>query len=140
MTRAFLAAFAARDWDAFAGLLAPDLVVIDHRVLGWEPLRGPAAYVDALRSLAELAPDVRLRLDHVIETSEHGIIYAPTWIGSREGGAFDAPSIIVAEVDAQHRIRRFDQYDVDRVDEARARFEAIRPGAGQPLHGEVPQV
>jgi hypothetical protein len=30
--------------------------------------------------------------------------------------------------------------DVDRVDEARARFEAIRPGADQPLHGEVRRV
>ena len=41
LTSAFTRAFAARDWDTLAALLAPDLVVNDHRLLGWEPLRGP---------------------------------------------------------------------------------------------------
>src|SRR5262249_9645877 len=60
MTRAFRRALAARDWDALGTLLAPDLVVQDHRLLGWETLHGPGAYLEALRSLVELAPDVRL--------------------------------------------------------------------------------
>src|SRR5262249_44962927 len=47
VTRVFVAAFAARDWSAMAALLAPGIVVIDHRLLGWEPLRGPEAYVQA---------------------------------------------------------------------------------------------
>ena len=129
MTRAFRSALAARDWDALSTVLAPDLVVLDHRLLGWDTLRGPRAYLEAVRSLVELAPDVRLRIDHVLQMCARGVIYAPTWVGTRDGGAFEDPSMIVAEVDASHRIRRFDQYGVDQLDEARARFDAIASGA-----------
>jgi class 3 adenylate cyclase len=128
MTRAFRGALAARDWDALSTVLAPDLVVRDHRLLGWDTLHGPQAYLEAVRSLVELAPDVRLRVDHVLEMCPHGVIYAPSWVGTRDGGAFEDPSMIVAEIDASHRIRRFDQYGVDQLDEARARFAAIASG------------
>jgi hypothetical protein len=123
MTRAFLRAFAARDWAALAALLAPDLEVYDHRLLGWEALRGPASYIEALRTLVELAPDVQLRVDHV-RVSARAIFYVPVWVGTREGGAFETPSVFVAVVDEEGRIRRFDQYDLDQLDDARARFEA----------------
>ena len=127
--QAFRRAFAARDWDALAALLTPDLVVHDHRLLGWETLHGPAAYVQALKSLVDLAPDVRLRLDHVVAMSEHRVLYAPTWVGTREGGAFEAPSVIVAKLDERRRFRRFDQYDLRQLDEARTLFfeEVRRP-------------
>jgi hypothetical protein len=128
MTRVFRSALAARDWDALSTVLAPDLVVRDHRLLGWDTLHGPQAYLEAVRSLVELAPDVRLRVDHVLEMCPRGVIYAPSWVGTRDGGAFEDPSMIVAEVDASHRIRRFDQYGVDQLDEARARFAAIASG------------
>jgi len=124
MTRDFRRAFAARDWDALATRLAPDLVVHDHRVLGWETLRGPAAYLDALRALVDLAPDVRLRIDH-FEMAGHGAIYVPVWCGTHDGGGFETPSVIVAELDDRGRIRRFDQYDLEHVAEARARFAEI---------------
>jgi hypothetical protein len=105
-------------------VLTEDVVVCDHRLLGWETLHGPAAYAQALRSLVELAPDVRLRIDHVLALSERAALYAPTWIGTREGGAFEEPSVIVAEVDEQGRFRRFDQFDLAQLDEARAWYAA----------------
>jgi hypothetical protein len=120
----FRQAFATRDWDALAALLAPDLVVRDHRLLGWETLHGPAAYIQALKLLVDLAPDVRLRIDHVVAMSKDRALYAPTWVGTREGGAFDEPSIIVAELDRAGRFRRMDQYDLQQVDDARAQFAA----------------
>jgi len=52
---------AARDWDALRALFSPDLVVQDHRPLGWETMHGPGIYLESLRSLVDLAPDVRLR-------------------------------------------------------------------------------
>jgi hypothetical protein len=124
MTRDFRRAFASRDWDALATRLAPDLVVHDHRVLGWETLRGPAAYVDALRALVDLAPDVRLRIDH-FQMAGRGAIYVPVWCGTHDGGGFETPSVIVAELDDRGRIRRFDQYDLEHAAEARARFAEI---------------
>jgi hypothetical protein len=130
----FRRAFADRDWDTLTAQLAPDLFVDDHRLLGWEPLQGAAAYVDALRSMVELAPDVRFRLDHV-EICARGYLVLTTWVGTREGGAFEAPSLIVGELDGSNRVRRFDQYDVEHLEEARRRFAAIdgvaRP---DPLH------
>ncbi|HXK25279.1 MAG TPA: nuclear transport factor 2 family protein [Myxococcota bacterium] len=124
LTRAFTQAFRERDWDALTALLAPELVVADHRRLGWETLRGPEAYVGALRSLVELAPDVRLRVEHA-EMSEPGYLYFTSWHGTREGGAFEEPSWIVCELDAQGRIRAFDQYELEQQAEARARLAEI---------------
>ncbi|MGH7896595.1 MAG: nuclear transport factor 2 family protein, partial [Candidatus Binatia bacterium] len=126
VTRAFRRAFAERDWNALAALLAPGLVVNDHRILGWETLHGPEAYIQALGSLVDLAPDARLRIDHV-EMSEHGSLYVPVWVGTREGGAFEAPSVFVAEFDGRERFQRLDQYDLDRLDQARTRFAELRP-------------
>jgi class 3 adenylate cyclase/Pyruvate/2-oxoacid:ferredoxin oxidoreductase delta subunit/tetratricopeptide (TPR) repeat protein len=123
LTRAFTQAFAGRDWNALAALLAPDLVVEDHRLLGWELLHGPAAYIHALEQLVDLAPDVRLRVDH-LTMSDPRFLYITTWVGTHEGGAFETPSVIVCELDATDRIRRFDQYDLDQIEEARAQVEA----------------
>src|SRR5262249_35014940 len=38
-TVTFRRAFAIRDWDLLATTLAPDVAVIDHRLLGWDTLR-----------------------------------------------------------------------------------------------------
>jgi hypothetical protein len=119
ITRAFSHAFATRDWDTLATLLAPDLVVNDHRIMGWEPLRGPEPYLQAIRSLVELAPDVQLRVDHV-RMADPVYLYVTTWVGTREGGAFEAPSVIACELDDLGRIRRIDQYDLAQLPEAQA--------------------
>ena len=133
LTRAFTRAFAARDWDALTALLAPELVVADHRLLGWETLHGPAAYIQALKSLVDLAPDVQLRIDHMT-MSGHRFLYVTTWVGTREGGPFESPSAILCELDGVGRICRFDQYDLDRLDELRTRLETS--GAGGPKERE----
>jgi len=130
---AFARAFASRDWDRLTARLSPDLVVYDRRLIGWETLHGPGAYVQALRSLVELAPDVHLRLDHVTMT-EYGYLVITTWVGTREGGAFETPSLMVAELDGAKRIRRFDQYDMDDLAAALARLTVVAARApGDPL-------
>jgi ketosteroid isomerase-like protein len=128
--REFSRAFAARDWDALAARCAREIVVHDHRLLGWESLHGPAAYVGALQALVELAPDTRLRLDHVA-MAERGYLVLTVWVGTREGGAFEEPSLMVAELDDAMRIRRFDWYDLERQGEARARFAEVAASAAR---------
>ena len=122
---AFLRAFADRNWDELAACFASDLVVHDHRRLGWETLRGPAAYVHALTSLVDLAPDARLRLDHV-ELSDCGLLWVAAWHGTQGGGSFETPWIIVSEHDASGTVHRVDQYDLDQLDDARACFGELR--------------
>ena len=107
-----------------AALFAPTLVVTDHRPLGWEPIHGPAAYVATLRSLFDLAPDARLRTDHLV-LHARGMLKVATWLGTREGGAFEAPRIAVIELDGLGRIGRYDFYNLDQLDKARARFDAM---------------
>lgn len=124
VTSAFTRAFEERDWGAMASLLAPDLLVHDHRLIGWEPLHGPDAYIEALQSLVELAPDARLRIDH-IRMSSPAFLYLTTWVGTRDGGAFETPSAIVCRIDALGRIQRFDQYDLAQLDDARAHLDSL---------------
>jgi hypothetical protein len=119
--RAFRAAFAARDWDALVALMSPDLVVDDHRPLGWETVRGANSYVQALHSLVDLAPDTRLRLDHV-EMSQRGLLWIGAWVGTREGGEYEIPWITVSEHDARGVLVRFAVYDLEQLDTARARY------------------
>jgi hypothetical protein len=121
---AFVRAIATRDWDAMSAVLSPDLVVNDHRPLGWETLRGSATYVESLKSLVDLAPDVRLRDDHM-SFSDRVVLAVDTWVGTRDGGAFEAPRAVVFEFDVSGRVRGMDFYDPEQLEEARARFEAI---------------
>jgi class 3 adenylate cyclase len=121
----FVHAFDRRDWSGLATLLAPDLEVRDHRVLGWETLHGPDAYVHALQSLAELSPDVRLRVDH-LEIAPRGLLCVPVWVGTHEGGVFENASVFVTELDAQQRVCRFDGFDVEQLAEARRMYDALR--------------
>jgi class 3 adenylate cyclase/ketosteroid isomerase-like protein len=126
----FKRAFSQRDWKALEARCAPDLVVHDRRLLGWETLHGPKAYVEALRQLVDLAPDTKLRIDHT-DICAAGYLVVTVWEGSHHGGPYEAPSLMVAELDGQGRIRRFDQYDLERLEEARARLAELRP---DPLH------
>lgn len=52
-------------------------------------------------------------------------------MGTRDGRAFEIPLISVIALDQRGKIVRNDVYDVDKIDEARACFEALRPA---PLH------
>ncbi len=126
---AYQAAFdrgvAHRDWDALAALHDSTLVARDHRLVGWDVLRGPVAYVGALRAMVDLAPDALGRVDH-IRTSERGLLAEVVWIGTRDGGAFESPFLWVVELDAEGLAQRLDFYDPHHLDAARARFEEIQ--------------
>ena len=121
-------AFAARDWDAYAPLLTPDVALRDRRLLGFGTVQGSAEYVRLQRSLPDLAPDARRRVDHLL-TSRRGLLMQSMQVGTRDGGAFETPFLGVLEFDAQYRIQRIDAFPVESQREARARFEAIDPPA-----------
>src|SRR5207247_1835985 len=122
--RALAAAVAARDRDNLAAVFTPDLVVHDHRPLGWPTLQGPALLIDTWKALIELAPDVRLRIDHLV-ASAGGSLAVVTLVGTREGGTFEDLRVILHAFDGNGKILRHDIYTVEQLDEARARFEAI---------------
>jgi len=128
---AFGRALADRDWDALAALHAPALVARDHRLVGWDTLTGPVAFVGSLRAMIDLAPDAQGRLDHV-RTAARGSIAELLWVGTRDGGAFESPFVWVVELDADGKACRLDFYDPHHLDAARARFAEIELTAPLP--------
>ena len=47
------------------------------------------------------------------------------WVGTRDGGAFESPFILVLELDAHGRAERVDFYDPHHLERALARFDEI---------------
>ena len=118
-------AFNARDFDAVAEPLAAGFELHDHRTLGWGLVSGPG-FVELLRSLVELSPDVRYRVFHFLGGKQRSLTIGGM-SGTRDGGAFEINRVVVRALDASGRVVRADHYDLDQLDEARARFEALRP-------------
>jgi hypothetical protein len=124
--RTFEEAIAARDWDRLASCLAPGFVVDDHRSLGTLRSLSRDEWVASVRSLVEMRPDTLLRTDHVIALDEQRVLSVGCWIGSQSEGAFEIPSVLVAEL-GPDGFRRWDAYDLAQLDAARARFHELRP-------------
>jgi hypothetical protein len=120
----YLRFFAARDWNAMATLLAPDLVGENHRLVGWGMLHGPGAIVSTLRAQIELAPDTQERVDHV-RTCEHAVLFEYAWHGTYAGGAFENLWIVLVELDDAGRGRRADVWEAGQLDQALTRFEDL---------------
>ncbi len=113
------------DWEALTAALAPTFSADDHRLLGWgTTLADRATFVRSQQALAELAPDFRLRAEH-LRISDRGFFVQGAQYGTREGGAFESPLLAVAEVDAAGLVLHYDLYDVDDYEQARARFDAL---------------
>ena len=120
----------ARDWRAYAARLAPGFVFRDHRRLGWgDAGLDSETLIRIQQSAFDLSPDARYRADHV-RLSARGILRQATLLGTRDGGAFENPMFIVAEVDEQGRVASTDTYDIEDRHGALARFaELAAPAA-----------
>ena len=121
VTRRFREAYAARNWDAAAEATAPTAEFVDHRPLGWGVLDRDG-YLASLRTLPDVAPDAGLRMRHVIDASDRAAL--AVWEVSGSSG-FEIQTVIVNTTDDFGRIRRLEIYDLDQLDEARARYEHV---------------
>jgi hypothetical protein len=95
-----------------------------RRLVGWGTLHGRAGFLETMRAMVALAPDVRLRTDH-LRLSHRAALFDAVWVGTREGGVFESPLVAVIELDARGRVVRIDFHDPHHVDRALARFEEI---------------
>jgi hypothetical protein len=126
----FRSAFQARDWSALA--FAADFVLDDHRPLGWGTT-DTGGYLNTLRTLVELAPDIALRIDHD-DVNAHGWFGIGTLIGTREGGSFEDSRVFVFEFDTRGQLRKIDFYSLAQLDAGRARFEELAVGVKRSPH------
>src|SRR5439155_25910942 len=66
---------------------------------------------------------------HVLALDDRRTLGVGRWAGTRDGGPFEMPFVAVVVLGPDGRIQRFHQYDLEQLDAARARFDAIRVGA-----------
>src|SRR5262249_51171965 len=124
----FLRAVRARDWSQLADVFAPDLILEDHRPLGWGTLCSRDEVVARMRGLIDLAPDATLRIEHVLAINERGIMDVGQWEGPRDGGAFEIPAIAIMVKGTDGRFHRWQFYALDQLDAARALFNTLASG------------
>ena len=126
--RRFNDAWAARGWDALAASLAPEFRIEDHRKPGLLGGMSRDDYVASARALVGLRPDVRLRIDHVLALDDRRSLQVGRLVGAAEDGSFETAFIRVLEFGSD-AIRGIHMYELDDLDAARARYEAIGGGA-----------
>ena len=61
-----MAVAATGDVDRFASLLSPTIESVDHRLIGLPPVRGRDQTLELIRSLYDLASDVRLEIQEIV--------------------------------------------------------------------------
>src|SRR5262249_18620818 len=135
--RRFGRAAAARDWEQWASLFAPDYVVEDHRLLGWGTLHSRDEYLTYVRTLLDLSPDARLRLDHVLALDDWRSLAGVSAVGSQDGGPFEIPYVVASIFGPDGRIQRAHLYDFDQLDAARACYETLAATVLPPIENAV---
>jgi hypothetical protein len=107
-----------------AGLLLGTGLVVDRRSLGPIGTLDPARYVESLKTLIELAPDLEQEVFRILAWNELGRVSLMRAFGTREGGPFENVYAQLFLVGAD-RIERIELFDVADADRALARFEEL---------------
>ncbi len=81
-------------------------------------------WIESLRTLADLAPDVVVEAFRILTWNRHGRVDLARRYGTREGGPFEnlMARVILTGGD---RIQRFEVFDLDATAQALARFEEL---------------
>jgi hypothetical protein len=115
--------FTRRAWDEVRACFTPDAVMQDHRTLGFGEL-GVEGWLDSLRTLPELAPDVQMEPLRILAWSTRGCVSLVRVYGTHEGGAFENLLLSVGFTPGD-RIQRLEVFDVADAERALARFAEL---------------
>ncbi|MFI5317726.1 MAG: nuclear transport factor 2 family protein, partial [Myxococcota bacterium] len=117
----------ARDLERARRALRDDLAFDDHRRTGLGRVVGADAYISAMAALLEAAPDHMAESLYEIAVDEHGELAVTRSSGTLlEGGEFERLFLRVVRYD-RGRIAALEHFELDDLERARARFEALRP-------------
>lgn len=123
--RRWMLAFNGNDRAAAVPLFAPSFRLVPHQPLGWGELER-AAYLDHTLALADIRPDVRLRIHHVLATDDRRLMA----IGSAADAAgidFAAEAIAVIELDDHGLEVRRDMFRSEQLKQAWVRYHELDP-------------
>jgi hypothetical protein len=114
------------DLERFRATLTDDFVFHDHRRTGVGRLDGPDAYVASIRPLFEEAPDFFTDNLYIVAQEQHGSLAVARTFGTlRTGGEFESVFVRMM-LSRGDRIAALEQFELEELDVARARFEALR--------------
>ena len=115
------------DPDRYVAAWAPDIQVVDRRILGTMSTKGADAFLANYRSWLDLAADTAFDEDEVLGLQSGALLWRRTFSGTDRvgGGAFERQFIQLWTFGADGRITRLEYFDADREDEALARFDEL---------------
>ncbi len=133
----FATLFGEHDREGLAEMWAEDMVLVDHRAVGWEEEHGLDAMLDLADSAWAMSPDIRAEINEVIACDDHVSAILLTYSGSAAegGGAIEIPVGYVS-VFASGRAIRGEQFDPSDRDAMLARYAEL--GGGRGLLGDRP--
>lgn len=115
------------DLDRLRAALHDRFVYDDHRRTGIGRLEGIDDYVASLRPLFEGAPDFSTDILCYVAAEKHGSLQIARTFGTlAEGGEFESVFVRLM-LYRDGRIGAVEQFELEHLDAARARFEALRP-------------
>jgi len=123
---AYFVASSRSDWETqLRGCLARDVVVHDHRTLGFGISTGDEL-IERWRAMMNLAPDVQAEVFRILAWNRHGRVEAVRIGGTMPygGGPFENVIVRVIVTDGD-RIQRYEVFDTCDTDRALARFEEL---------------
>src|SRR5262249_45280638 len=123
---------AAGEREPGASVFAQDLVLEDHRPLGWGTVHSRDEVVTYVRGLLELRPDTRFRTEHVLALEDRRSLMVSRWVRNESEGAFEIPFVAVGVVNPDGRTQRVHIYALEQLDAARACYEKLAPTAPSP--------
>jgi class 3 adenylate cyclase len=118
--------------EGYADTLAPEVEVVDHRVLGTWAARGAEAMLEHYQSLARLGDDIELAIEDVLRLEPAALLVRGQGRGTDRsgGGAFETtPMLALVLTGSAGRITRMEYFDADRDADAVARFDALSADA-----------
>ncbi|HVJ96272.1 MAG TPA: nuclear transport factor 2 family protein, partial [Acidimicrobiia bacterium] len=126
-------AFNARDWERYATFLPEDGAMDDRRTAGYGQLDRDG-FVSYERAILEMAPDVKLRIDHVVGDSSTASLTVGAVTGTHDGGTFEMPFVTLGQTTTDGRPIATTLFDIDDFEVAKAEYERLTQPPVVDLH------
>jgi DNA-binding SARP family transcriptional activator/tetratricopeptide (TPR) repeat protein len=119
-----------RDWAGLGSTWHAEIAFVDHRPLAMGSANGRDDVMALTKSFVEVAPDVRLVIDHVrynrAADGAFAAISATHGSGTADGGPFETSACIVVRANGDSTVTNFELFALTDLANAQARYDEFR--------------
>jgi hypothetical protein len=128
------------DPDRLAAVNAPDIEVVDHRILGHWFAHGAEALLRQNRSWLDVADDFAVRDDDILALEPGALLSRRTFSGIDRagGGTFERQFVLLCSFGTDGLVTHTEYFDADRDAEALARFDELTAESARTEFGTAP--